>query len=178
MLLGGFFLWVNIVYSCLDWLLVIIRSFHYTIYKVYLSCLKGMKMTTSKVTYQGDLRTTAIHLQSNNEIITDAPTDNQGKGEAFSPTDLLATSLASCMLTIIGIKARDMNVDLAGTTAQVTKVMAADPRRVSEIHVDITFNQQLDEKTQKIFYNTALTCPVAKSIHPDIMQKVTIYSKN
>lgn len=132
----------------------------------------------SKVTYQGDLRTTAIHLRSNNEIITDAPTDNQGKGEAFSPTDLLATSLASCMLTIIGIKARDMEVDIVGTTAEVTKVMAADPRRVSEVHVAITFNKQLDDKTQKIFYNTALTCPVAKSIHPDIMQKVTIHSKS
>ena len=137
-----------------------------------------MKMTTSKITYQGDLRTSAIHLQSNNEIITDAPTDNQGKGKAFSPTDLLATSLASCMLTIIGIKARDMEIDITGTTAEVTKVMTADPRRVSEIHVAITFNRQLDEKTQKIFYNTALTCPVAKSIHPDIMKKVTIYSKN
>ena len=135
-------------------------------------------MTTSKVTYQGDLRTTAIHLQSSNKIITDAPTDNQGKGEAFSPTDLLATSLASCMLTIIGIKARDMEIDIAGTTADVTKVMAADPRRVSEVHVAITFNQQLDEKTQKIFYNTALMCPVAKSIHPDIIQKVTINSRS
>ncbi|HCI75557.1 MULTISPECIES: OsmC family protein [unclassified Psychrobacter] len=135
-------------------------------------------MTTSKVTYQGDLRTTAIHLQSNNKIITDAPTDNHGKGEAFSPTDLLATSLASCMLTIIGIKARDMDIDIASTTAEVTKVMAADPRRVSEVHVAITFNKQLDEKTQKIFYNTALTCPVAKSIHPDIIQKVTIHSNS
>ena len=135
-------------------------------------------MTTSKVTYQGDLRTTALHLQSNNEIITDAPLDNQGKGEAFSPTDLLATSLASCMLTIIGIKARDMEIDIAGTTAEVTKIMAAEPRRVSEIHVEITFNQELDDKTQKIFYNTALTCPVAKSIHPDIIQRVTINTKN
>lgn len=135
-------------------------------------------MTTSKVTYQGDLRTIAIHLQSNNEIITDAPVDNQGKGEAFSPTDLLATSLASCMLTIIGIKARDMEIDIAGTTAEVTKIMAAEPRRVSEIHVEITFNQELDDKTQKIFYNTALTCPVAKSIHPDIIQRVTINTKN
>ena len=135
-------------------------------------------MTTSKVTYKGDLRTTAIHLQSSNEIITDAPVDNQGKGEAFSPTDLLATSLASCMLTIIGIKARDMDIDIAGTTADVTKVMAADPRRVSEVHVAITFNQQLDDKMQKIFYNTALTCPVAKSIHPDIIQKVTINSRS
>ena len=135
-------------------------------------------MTTSKVTYQGDLRTTAIHLQSNNKIITDAPTDNHGKGEVFSPTDLLATSLASCMLTIIGIKARDMDIDIASTTAEVTKVMAADPRRVSEVHVAITFNKQLDEKTQKIFYNTALTCPVAKSIHPNIIQKVTIHSRS
>ena len=129
-------------------------------------------MTTSKVTYQGDLRTIAIHLQSNNEIITDAPTDNQGKGEAFSPTDLLATSLASCMLTIIGIKARDMNIDIAGTTAEVTKIMAAEPRRVSEIHVIVTFNSELDDRTQTIFYNTALNCPVANSIHPDITQNV------
>ena len=135
-------------------------------------------MTTSKVTYQGNLRTAAIHLQSNNEIITDAPVDNQGKGEAFSPTDLLATSLASCMLTIIGIKARDMEIDIAGTTADVTKVMAADPRRVSEVHIAITFNQELDDKTQKIYYNTALRCPVAKSIHPDIIQKVTINSRS
>lgn len=133
-------------------------------------------MTTSKVTYQGELRTTAIHLQSNNEIITDAPTDNQGKGEAFSPTDLLATSLASCMLTIIGIKARDMEIDIVGTTAEVTKVMATDPRRVSEIHVIVTFKQTLDDKTTTIFYNTALTCPVAKSIHPDITQNVTFRS--
>ena len=135
-------------------------------------------MTTSKVTYQGDLRTTAVHLQSKNEIITDAPIDNQGKGEAFSPTDLLATSLASCMLTIIGIKARDMEIDIVGTTSEVTKIMAADPRRVSEVHIAITFNQALDDKTQKIFYNTALTCPVSKSIHPDIIQKVTIHSKS
>lgn len=135
-------------------------------------------MTISKVTYQGDLRTTAIHLQSNNQIITDAPTDNQGKGKAFSPTDLLATSLASCMLTIIGIKARDMNIDIAGTTAEVIKVMAADPRRVSEVHVAITFKQELDNKTQKIFYNTAMTCPVAQSLHPDIIQKVTFNYAN
>ncbi len=129
-------------------------------------------MTTSIVTYQGDLRTAAVHLQSNKEIITDAPTDNQGKGEAFSPTDLLATSLASCMLTIIGIKARDMSIDITGTTAEVTKVMAAEPRRVSEVHVDITFKHKLDDRTQKIFYNTALTCPVANSLHSDIVQKV------
>jgi putative redox protein len=130
-------------------------------------------MTTSKVTYQGHLRTTALHLQSNNEIITDAPTYNHGKGEAFSPTDLLATSLASCMLTIIGIKAADMDIDIIGTTAEVTKVMAADPRRVSDIHIVITFMQTLDDKTQKIFYKTALNCPVAQSINPDITQNLT-----
>lgn len=130
-------------------------------------------MSTSKVNYQGSLRTSAVHLQSSNEIITDAPTDNQGKGEAFSPTDLLATSLASCMLTIIGIKAAEMNIDITGTTAEVTKVMAVDPRRVSEIHVAMSFLQKLDDKTQKIFYNTALTCPVARSLHPDVVQNVT-----
>ena len=135
-------------------------------------------MTTSKITYQGDLRTTAIHLQSNNEIITDAPTDNQGKGEAFSPTDLLATSLASCMLTIIGIKARDMGIDIAGTIAEVTKIMAANPRRVSEVHIVMTFAKELDEKTLKIFYNTALTCPVANSLHPDITQNLVFSNGN
>ena len=135
-------------------------------------------MTTSKVTYQGHLRTTAIHLQSNNEIITDAPIDNQGKGEAFSPTDLLATSLASCMLTIIGIKAADMDIDITGTIAEVTKVMAADPRRVSEVHIVMTFMQTLDDRTQKIFYNTALGCPVAQSIHPDITQNLTFSVAN
>ena len=129
-------------------------------------------MTTSTVTYQGELRTSAIHLKSNNEVITDAPTDNHGKGEAFSPTDLLATSLASCMLTIMGIKARDMDVDLAGTTANVTKVMATDPRRVSEVQVVIKFAQALDDRTLTILKNSALTCPVAKSLHPDLVQNV------
>ncbi|GAF53821.1 OsmC family protein [Psychrobacter sp. JCM 18900] len=96
-----------------------------------------------------NLRTQAIHLQSNNRIITDAPTDNHGKGEAFSPTDLLATSLGSCILTIIGIKAEAMDIDISGTTAEVTKVMAAKPRRVSEIHVVVNFSKALDESTLK-----------------------------
>ncbi|WP_199506776.1 MULTISPECIES: OsmC family protein [unclassified Psychrobacter] len=130
-------------------------------------------MTTSKVRYEGQLRTAAVHVQSDNRIITDAPTDNHGKGEAFSPTDLLATSLASCMLTIMGIKAEQMGIDITGTSAEVTKIMAADPRRVSEVHVIVTFPQPLDDKTQTIFYNTALTCPVAKSLDPDITQNVT-----
>ena len=130
-------------------------------------------MTTSTVEYQGNLRTQALHLQSNNQIITDAPTDNHGKGEAFSPTDLLATSLASCMLTIIGIKAESMEIDVVGTKAEVTKAMAAEPRRVSEVKVNIQFSKDFDERTRKVLEAAALTCPVAKSIHPDIKQDVS-----
>ena len=132
-------------------------------------------MTTAKVTYQGELRTQSIHLQSNNQIITDAPVDNHGKGEAFSPTDLLASSLASCMLTIMGIKADSMNLDISGTQAEVTKVMAAEPRRVSEVHIDIKFAQTFDTRTQKVLEQAALACPVAKSIHPDIQQIINFY---
>ncbi|WP_131669620.1 OsmC family protein [Psychrobacter pygoscelis] len=132
-------------------------------------------MTTAKVTYQGELRTQSIHLQSNSQIITDAPVDNHGKGEAFSPTDLLASSLASCMMTIMGIKAASMDLDISGTSAEVTKVMAAEPRRVSEVHVDIKFAQSFDARTQKVLEQAALTCPVAKSIHPDIQQVVNFH---
>jgi putative redox protein len=125
---------------------------------------------TSQIIYKGELRTEATHLQSGTVIQTDAPTDNQGKGEKFSPTDLLATSLGNCMMTIMGIKARDMQVDLANTKIDVTKIMNADPRRVGGIQVQFHFptNLHLDEKQQKILENAALTCPVAKSIHPDI----------
>jgi uncharacterized OsmC-like protein len=132
-------------------------------------------MATAKVTYQGDLRTQSIHLQSNNQIITDAPTDNHGKGEAFSPTDLLASSLGSCMLTIMGIKADSMDLDISSTTAEVTKVMAAEPRRVSEVHIEIQFQQSFDERTQKVLEQAALNCPVAKSVHPDIQQVVKFH---
>lgn len=129
---------------------------------------------TSRIVYNGELRTTATHLQSNTPIETDAPVDNQGKGERFSPTDLLATSLGSCMMTIMGIKARDMNIDLTGVTIDIQKHMKADPRRVGG--VDVTFHfpatLALDEKQKTILQNAALTCPVAKSIHPDIEQKV------
>ena len=96
-------------------------------------------MATSKVIYLGGLRTNSTHLQSGIEIITDAPLDNQGKGEAFSPTDLMATSLANCMLTIMGIAARTHEIDIDGTTAEVTKIMAAEPRRVAEIHINLHF---------------------------------------
>src|SRR3954451_4504895 len=109
-------------------------------------------MSTSKITYNGGLRTTSIHQRSGNEIITDAPVDNQGKGERFSPTDLLATSLGNCMLTIMGIKARDMNVSLDGTEVIIKKHMKQDPRRVGGIDVQFKFpsSLKLDEKGKTI----------------------------
>jgi uncharacterized OsmC-like protein len=129
-------------------------------------------MATSKVTYLGDLRTSSVHLQSGTTIITDAPTDNNGKGEAFSPTDMVANSLATCMLTVMGIKARDLEVDFSGSTAEVTKIMAAEPRRISEIHVTFTMNLVADEKTKTILERTAMTCPVFYSLHPDIKKEI------
>ncbi len=125
---------------------------------------------TSQIVYKGNLRTVATHLQSQTVIETDAPVDNHGKGERFSPTDIVATALGSCMLTIMGIKARDMQVDLEGTTMGITKIMADNPRRVGGIEVLFTFPEsvQADEKQRAILERAALTCPVAKSIHPDI----------
>ena len=125
---------------------------------------------TSEIIYKGALRTEAKHLQSSTVIETDAPTDNQGKGERFSPSDLLATSLGSCMLTIMGIKARDMNVDLDETKLSVHKFMLSDPRRVGKIKIEFDFPSALniDAKQKQILENAAYTCPVAKSIHPDI----------
>ena len=130
-------------------------------------------MATSKVTYLGDLRTSSIHLQSGSEIISDAPIDNNGKGEAFSPTDTVANGLASCMFTVMGIKAREMDVDFSGSTAEVTKLMVADPRRISEIHVTFNMNLEADEKTKTILERTAMTCPVHFSLHPDIEKVIT-----
>lgn len=129
---------------------------------------------TSEIIYKGSLRTEAKHLQSNTIIETDAPSDNQGKGERFSPSDLLATSLGSCMLTIMGIKARDMNVSLDGTEVSVKKMMKSEPRRVGGIDVSFNFpaSLKLDDKEKTILERAALTCPVAKSIHPDIELKV------
>lgn len=129
---------------------------------------------TSQIIYKGALRTEATHLQSGTVIETDAPVDNQGKGERFSPTDLLATSLGNCMLTIMGIKARDMQVDLEGTKVDITKIMKADPRRVGGIKVHFHFPSSLlvDDKQKTILERAALTCPVAKSIHPDIEQDI------
>ncbi|MFZ4671507.1 MAG: OsmC family protein [Flavobacterium sp.] len=129
-------------------------------------------MATSKVTYLGELRTSSIHLQSGSEIISDAPIDNNGKGEAFSPTDTVANGLASCMFTVMGIKATDLGVDFSGSTAEVTKIMAAEPRRISQIHVAFHMNLDTDEKTKTILERTAMTCPVHYSLHPDIKKEI------
>ncbi|MBC8985722.1 OsmC family protein [Pedobacter sp. N36a] len=131
-------------------------------------------MATSKITYNGGLRTTSVHERSGNEIITDAPVDNQGKGEAFSPTDLLATSLGNCMLTIVGIASASHGFSIDGATAEVTKIMAENPRRVSEILVNFQFPANgYSDKDKTIIERSAHTCPVAMSLHPDIKQRVS-----
>lgn len=132
-------------------------------------------MSTSKVIYLGNLRTENEHLKSGNKFITDAPTDNNGKGEAFSPTDTVATALANCMITVMGIKARDLQVNMDGTTAEVTKIMAANPRRISKIEVILNFPSGIDEKSRKILENTGRTCPVLQSLHPDIEKQIEFH---
>lgn len=132
---------------------------------------------TAKIIYQGNLRTQAIHLQSGNEIITDAPKDNQGNGEAFSPTDLVAASLGSCMLTIMGIYARNHQLNIDGTKIEITKIMGESPRRIIEIIADIFITNAalLSEANKKALEHAALNCPVAKSLHADIVQKVVFH---
>ena len=126
---------------------------------------------TSTVTYLGDLRTEAVHLRSGVTIITDAPVDNQGKGEAFSPTDLCATSLASCMLTIMGISARNHGLNIDGARAEITKVMAADPRRISQVIVHVHMPAgNYSEVQKKILETAARTCPVSFSLAEGIDQ--------
>ncbi len=130
-------------------------------------------MTTSIVRYLGELRTSSMHLQSGTEILTDAPTDNHGKGEAFSPTDMVANSLATCIITTMAIKATSMELELKGTTAEVIKVMATEPRRISEIHINFQMNLAEDKKIKTILEKTAMTCPVHFSLHPDIKKVIT-----
>lgn len=133
-------------------------------------------MNTSEVIYTGELRTTAVHLKSGQQIITDAPIDNSGKGEAFSPTDLLATSLGNCMLTVMGIVAKRHNINMDGTKVEVLKVMADNPRRVSEVHIEMYFpKNNYTQKEKDLLQNTALACPVAKSLHPDMKQKTRFH---
>ena len=128
---------------------------------------------TSKVTYVGDLRTSSEHIRSKTTILTDAPIDNHGKGEAFSPTDLVANALGACIITIMSIKAKDMNVDMKGSTAEVTKTMQENPRRIAKIEVNINMVGNFDDKTKLILERTAMTCPVHMSLHPELEQEVT-----
>ncbi|BFP42583.1 OsmC family protein [Flavobacteriaceae bacterium GF1] len=128
---------------------------------------------TSKVTYNGELRTTCIHLRSGNEFITDAPVDNNGLGRAFSPTDTVATGLASCMITVMGIKARDLEVDLTNSVAEVTKHMASDPRRISKIEINLSLPAHVSEKNRTILERIGNTCPIHYSLHPDIEKVIT-----
>ncbi len=125
------------------------------------------------LTYLGDLRCEAKHLKSGNILITDAPTDNNGKGEAFSPTDLLCTSLCSCMMTLMGITANAKQIVLGKVSAGIEKIMSSDPRRVSGINIRFEFEESnFTEKEKDMLRNAAMTCPVAKSIHPNIEVKV------
>lgn len=128
---------------------------------------------TSKITYLGDLRTSCEHLQSGTTILTDAPTDNHGKGEAFSPTDLVATSLGSCMISIMAIKSKDLEVDLINSTIEVTKIMQAEPRKISKIVVVLNMSALVDEKSKTILERVAMNCPVLLSLHPDIEKDIT-----
>ncbi|WP_447637616.1 OsmC family protein [Flavobacterium microcysteis] len=128
---------------------------------------------TSKVTYLGDLRTSSVHLQSGTEILSDAPTDNHGKGEAFSPTDLLANALGSCMVSIMAIKSKDMDINLVGSTVEVTKIMQAEPRKIAKIEIVMNMSTAADEKTKTILERTAMNCPVLLSLNPDIEKVIT-----
>ena len=132
-------------------------------------------MTTMKTVYLGNLRTEAEHLQSGNKIITDAPLDNNGKGEAFSPTDLLATSLGSCMLTIMGISAPAYGYNLEGTVIETEKIMGTDPRRVVELKLNITFpkDNNYTDRQKRVIEASAKSCPVYNSLHPDIKKSIT-----
>lgn len=130
-------------------------------------------MATSTITYVGDLRTVCIHLQSGTQILTDAPTDNHGKGEAFSPTDLVATALGSCMVSIMAIKSKDLDVDLKDSTVSVTKIMQAEPRKIAKIAVVLDMVISPTEKTKTILERAAMTCPVFLSLHPDIEKEIT-----
>lgn len=124
---------------------------------------------TASIVYKGDLRCECTHLQSGTIIETDAPTDNRGKGERFSPTDTVCVALGTCMITTMGIRAADMKIDLSNTKLEVTKHMQSEPRRIKKIEVTLNFPPLgLDEKDQALFEKIGNTCPVLKSLHPDV----------
>ena len=130
---------------------------------------------TANTKYLGELRTEATHKLSGRTLITDAPPDNKGKGEAFSPTDLLATALGSCMITIMGIAAREHGFNIDGTTAKIWKIMESNPRRVGEVKIELTFpKNNYSEKEKKIIEKAAFTCPVYLSLHPDVKKNIIL----
>lgn len=129
--------------------------------------------TTATLEYLGDLQLRATHTRSGQEFVTDAPVDNNGKGSAFSPTDLLASSLGLCMITIMGIAARNSGFNIDGTKARVTKIMASDPRRVGEVIIELDFPAiNYTEREKQIIRQCAKICPVSQSLHPDLKQTV------
>lgn len=133
-------------------------------------------MITINSSYLGDLRTESIHLKSSNKIITDAPVDNNGKGEAFSPTDLVCAALCNCMMTIIGIKAQKHHINLEGLEADITKMMAASPRKIVKIIIEFRLqNTNASEEQLAMLKDAALTCPVALSLNSDIDQDVSFH---
>ena len=132
-------------------------------------------MATSIVYYSSELRTESTHLQSGETYITDAPIDNEGKGEAFSPTDIIATGLANCMLTIMGIVAKKKSLDIEGTKAEVTKIMGTEPRRISEIKIDFFFPKSYDKNSKQLLQTAAINCPVAKSLANDLTQTINFH---
>ena len=130
---------------------------------------------TSKITYLGDLRTSSIHLQSGTEILSDAPTDNNGKGESFSPTDLVANALGSCIMTIMAIKSKDLEVDLTNTTVEVTKIMQTEPRRIAKIIIVMNIPVETTTKNKTILERVAMNCPVLLSLNP-LVEKEIIFN--
>jgi len=131
-------------------------------------------MSTATGKYLGELRTEVTHTASGQSFITDAPVDNNGKGEAISPTDTVTAALSSCMMTLMGIYANRENIDLSGLSSTVIKHMAADPRRISKIEIDFVWpNPVASDQQKEILKRSAITCPVAKSLHPDIEQIIS-----
>jgi len=125
-----------------------------------------------EIVYEGNLRTKAVHIASGSEILTDAPIDNQGKGEKFSPTDLVATALGSCMLTIMGMAAKVQKVDISDTKVKVEKIMGKDPRKISKINIEIYFNKIISDKHKIILERAAHHCPVGKTLEGNIEENI------
>jgi putative redox protein len=135
-------------------------------------------METAKTKYLGDLRTEIIHVRSESMIITDAPVDNKGKGENFSPTDMVASALGSCIFTIMGIAAREHDFSIDGVTCKITKIMTDSPRKIGEIKIDFDFTgNDYTDKQKKLLEYCVKTCPVALSLHESVFQNVALFFK-